>query len=131
MRTTAAITVNATVQNRNTAGLTHIFNSGFTVAGAFLFNMGGQGLDLVFSEKPGHVFVSGLVENGGVQPVHDLAGLLEAPHGFDDPAEIDGSKLWHEAAEGPAEAPEALGRAVGERLRAAAGDAFFARLADS
>lgn len=46
-------------------------------------------------------------------------------------AEIDGSRLWREEEEGRAEAPDALGRALGQRLRDAAGPEFFEKLADS
>ena len=45
-------------------------------------------------------------------------------------AEIDGSRLWREQASGTAAAPEDLGRGLGQRLRDAAGEDFFAKLAD-
>ena len=43
----------------------------------------------------------------------------------------DGEDLWQDEAQGPADAPVELGRAVGTALRAAAGPEFFRRLAES
>lgn len=70
----------ASVENAVTSLLVHIF---WCVA-----RHAGDYLNLVFSEKLRDPLVARFVQDRGIEPIHNPAGLVETPHGRDESAKV-------------------------------------------